>query len=737
MNKSLRKLQFENNKMNNYINIGKSNGYFASFIMKIISFLVLFLVFFFQLEFLLFFIIKAIGNNIYLAISLFIIFHIILIKFIVQSVLYVLQCPLIQSICFYSFSCNQFRHLFEVSKKFVSLYKNLLKKNRIIEKKDLSLINDISNIMNGYLFFFKTIKKDGELSESQKNVYNKLNVWMNNFESYKKHKDTLSKNKEENKNEKQNLISFIRILAIDANEIIKILNEFFCDNYEVLSFKTFYNCFIKNDFWSKEQLSKIFHYRFNNTNYFFLTSDNQLIEYTIISYEKLNEIFKSKNTFFSTDNKEKEDQEVNSKNLLIYCNPNGMIYQLFTPDKFLYILEGGCDILLWNYRGYGSSTGYPTFQNAKSDVLELYDFAKKNFGYKKYGVYGYSIGGCSATFLANKRKLDVLICDRNFTNISEIAKNIPYIGRILYYLANFLNFKYDYNINDFINTKNKHICKIVLCDPNDDIIPNCSSLKSGISKYIIKKYCFENKLKEKENILDIFLDSKGDLKSKFIEALLYISSLLLKFKENPFTDIITKKSGIINKKEKGHLQDILLLNIKDNNDTNKKYFKNILIKTIINIFKNFSFSAENLDSFKKFDEKRLKFLNIDNYFNNFFVWGSISDEKINEFNGFTNPFTVENNIIYINKAINDINEFCEDKVVKAFENEEDYLMIFKYLNIIKSCLNIFKNKNEFYESVKGINKGRLIRLNCGHNGNIGDLDEDNLVDILMDVKFFI
>ena len=40
MNKSLKKLQFENNKMNNYINIGKSNGYFASFIMKIISFLV-------------------------------------------------------------------------------------------------------------------------------------------------------------------------------------------------------------------------------------------------------------------------------------------------------------------------------------------------------------------------------------------------------------------------------------------------------------------------------------------------------------------------------------------------------------------------------------------------------------------------------------------------------------------------------------------------------------------------
>jgi pimeloyl-ACP methyl ester carboxylesterase len=84
--------------------------------------------------------------------------------------------------------------------------------------------------------------------------------------------------------------------------------------------------------------------------------------------------------------------EFNSKNLLLFCNPNGMIYQLFTPDKFLPFLEGGCDILLWNYRGYGGSSGYPTFKNAKTDALELFDYAKKKYiNYNKFGVYGYSV----------------------------------------------------------------------------------------------------------------------------------------------------------------------------------------------------------------------------------------------------------------------------------------------------------------------------------------------------------
>ena len=226
------------------------------------------------------------------------------------------------------------------------------------------------------------------------------------------------------------------------------------------------------------------------------------------------------------------------------------------------------------------------------------------------------------------------------------------------------------------------------------------------------------------------------MENKFIEALFNISSILKRFDENPFQDIIkTKKNKTNNKNEKTNLNDFLLLNVSSNYNSDKKYFKNILIKTIIKIFNCFKFSAENLDNFKKKDENRLKVLFINNYFNNFIVWGSISKDKILEANGFTNPFTTKNNISYLDSAINSISEFFEDKVVKNFENDEDYKTIIEYMNVIKKSLKIMRDNCQIFGQGNMFNKGNLIRLNCGHNGNFSDVDNKNLIDILKVVKF--
>ena len=739
MNKSPKKIQSGNNKNDKQNDSNIMKNYIISFIFKIISACILLILILLQLECLLLFIIHLINNNIYFIILLELIFHLIFIRFIVQSILYVLHCPLLDSLCFYSISCNQISQLFVSAQNFVSLYKKIQKKNNDLEQKDILIIENIGNIINAYLYFFKVIKSGGKLSPNQNAVYIKLGLWMKIFDDYKKCLHSFKENSEEEKeildeNKHQDLMLFIKKMAIESNAIIKLLNDFIGDNNEILSFKNLYNCFVNYDFFSLEQFSILFHKRFNNTYNYFITNDNQIIDYTIISYEKLDEMYK-----YNPKSKIKEPIKIefNSKNLLLFCNPNGMIYQLFTPDKFLPFLEGGCDILLWNYRGYGGSSGYPTFKNAKTDALELFDYAKKKYiNYNKFGVYGYSVGGGSAIFVANQRKLDVLICDRNFTNVSEIVKDIPYVGWFLNYLVKVLNFKYDYNINEFMNSKNKNICKIVLCDPDDEIIPNSASLKAGISKYIIKNYCAEHKLKIKENILELFLGSKDNLENKFIEALFNISSILKRFDENPFQDIIkTKKHKTNNKKEKTNLNDFLLLNVSNNYNSDKKYFKNILIKTIIKIFNCFKFSAENLDNFKKKDENRLKVLFINNYFNNFIVWGSISKDKILEANGFTNPFTTKNNISYLDSAINSISEFFEDKVVKNFENDEDYKTIIEHMNVIKKCLKIMRDNCEIFGQGNMFNKGNLIRLNCGHNGNFSDVDNKNLIDILKVVKF--
>ena len=413
-----------------------------------------------------------------------------------------------------------------------------------------------------------------------------------------------------------------------------------------------------------------------------------------------------------------------------------MIYQLFTPDKFLFLLEGGCDIIFWNYRGYGGSTGYPSFKNAKTDALELFDYAKKKyFNYNKYGVYGYSVGGGSAMYVASQRYLDALICDRNFSSVGDILKEIPYIGRMLYYLLKIVDFKYDSNINDFVQSKNKNICKVVLCDPNDEIIPNSASIKVGISKYIIKKYCEEQKIKIRENILEIFFESKDDLITKFFEALIYMSSILKKFDQNPFQDLFPDIGKNNNKKYNNKKKDFLLLNAGANFSFSKKSFKNSLIKTIIKIFNSFKFSSENLEDMKQKDEYRLKILHINNYFNNFIVWGSISDEKLSEGNGFTNPFNVSNNFTYLNNAINCINEFLNDEYIIDLMNDDNYKKIVEHLNIIKKCFQIIMNKSKAFDLKNKINKGHLIRLNCGHNGNLSENDKQNLIDILKSVNF--
>ena len=687
---------------------------------KYISFGILLLVFLFQIESLLYLILSNITNdNTFLIYILVIFLHIALLKYIIQSFLFILHCPILKQICFYNIACRQLNELLDAANDFSKLF--ILLKNQIkpFNNNNKLFISEISKTINIYKIFFEQIKSNIELSKEQNILCENLCSWMKNYEEYKNN-CYLNNKEQDKKNENQNYIYYLRKINHNSKKIIKILNNFICTNYDLLSIKKLYSCFINNSFSSLNQYSLLFNQKFNNIYHSFITSDNKLIDYTIVSYDKLNEIYKNNDYIKKGENM--------SKNLVLFCNPNGMIYQLFTPEKFLFLLRGGCDVLLWNYRGYGFSTGHPTFKNAKTDIIELFDYIQKKYQYKEYGAYGYSVGGGSATFLSQNRKLDVLICDRNYSSITEIAKTIPIFGGILYYFSKLLNFKYDNNISEYIKSKNKNICKIVLCDPYDDIIPNCSNIKSGISKYIIKSYCIEKNIKTTENILDLFLniENNKEQRDKFIESLLYIMDILIEINENPLQNLLAKN----NNNKEDNFDNSLLININDNNELNKKNFNKKLINTIISFFKCFNYSSEDLESFKYFSEKRLKILHIDNYFNNFFIWGTVSYNHINALNGFLNPFKIQNNIYHLNNALNILNKFLNDKFIKSIAEEDSYKMKYNNLLTIRSCLFILKNKNEFINSMKSINLGSLIRLDCGHNGLYSENDEKNLIDIL-------
>lgn len=89
-----------------------------------------------------------------------------------------------------------------------------------------------------------------------------------------------------------------------------------------------------------------------------------------------------------------------------------------------FYLKQGFQIVLWNYRGYGRSTGTPSIASSMKDVNTVYQYAIERMGLDPVVVHGYSIGGCPAIDLAQKKSdaIKLLIADRTFSNIAQVQK---------------------------------------------------------------------------------------------------------------------------------------------------------------------------------------------------------------------------------------------------------------------------------------------------------------------------
>lgn len=102
---------------------------------------------------------------------------------------------------------------------------------------------------------------------------------------------------------------------------------------------------------------------------------------------------------------------------VLICNPNAMYYQHMVnqPHAFYlrFFLNRNVNVMLWNYRGYGLSTGSPDPYNVKTDSEEILRYMKETMKLNgKFGVYGRSLGGLATTHLADK--VDLIIADRTF-----------------------------------------------------------------------------------------------------------------------------------------------------------------------------------------------------------------------------------------------------------------------------------------------------------------------------------
>lgn len=72
-------------------------------------------------------------------------------------------------------------------------------------------------------------------------------------------------------------------------------------------------------------------------------------------------------------------QPIENKNSVLICCPNGAYLQYFVLESQYtnMYLELGYQIILWNYRGYGQSTGSPTISVSLKDVEAIYNYSKR------------------------------------------------------------------------------------------------------------------------------------------------------------------------------------------------------------------------------------------------------------------------------------------------------------------------------------------------------------------------
>ena len=125
----------------------------------------------------------------------------------------------------------------------------------------------------------------------------------------------------------------------------------------------------------------------------------------------------------------------------------------------------GFNFLIFDYRGFGTSTGKPTEQGTyiDADTVWQYLIEEKKLSAKEIIIAGRSLGGGVATELAKKVQPAMLILESTFTSMPEVsAKHYPFMPTGL-----IVKHKYE------TNQKLKQIhCPIVFAHSTDDeVIP--------------------------------------------------------------------------------------------------------------------------------------------------------------------------------------------------------------------------------------------------------------------------
>lgn len=150
--------------------------------------------------------------------------------------------------------------------------------------------------------------------------------------------------------------------------------------------------------------------------------------------------------------------------VVLLCHGNGgnISHRL---DKLLRLRAAGASVLLFDYRGYGQSTGKPTEQGTYADAEAVYAWlvSTRKVPASRIVFYGESLGSGVAVELATRHRPAGLIVESGFTSIDDMAKALfPHLP--LGWMV-----RYHYDNVDKIGKVQAPI--LVMHSPDDDVVP--------------------------------------------------------------------------------------------------------------------------------------------------------------------------------------------------------------------------------------------------------------------------
>lgn len=194
----------------------------------------------------------------------------------------------------------------------------------------------------------------------------------------------------------------------------------------------------------------------------------------------------------------------NARYTILFCHGNaGNISHRLEKLKFFH--ELGCDIFIFDYRGYGRSKGKPSEKGMYLDVQGAYDYLlSRKINPEQVIGYGESIGGAIIIDLASKNRLGGLITDSTLSSSKDMIKIIyPFLP---YWV-------FSSRLDSINKIKYIKIPKLIIHSVNDEIVP-----------YKLGQKLFENADDPKE-----FLQIRGGHNSCFFESEVILKEKIANF----------------------------------------------------------------------------------------------------------------------------------------------------------------------------------------------------------------